>query len=381
MIEFKAECGHTVRAKDEDAGGVVRCSYCGRNAAVPDNASADLDFLFKEVEQPREPEGGGRRRKRRRETPLFARKKRIRGEFNPFAVVLRLCYAAALFIIVYVVGKMFVMPMFDPQKREQMLAGVNPNAPPAKRDDAADKPTAQSREVGLIRPRVTGLWVASTPSGAEVYCVADSKAPAGGRIHQVPGCVPLRTNDEFKNLPDGLYTVEVAFPWNDSTLKSYPKYLEFRKQLKGASPEQRKRLAEQYFIPDEASNVFVDKTEDQFYIVRQYRGVTVRKGQSSSVRALFLPKIPDSDPKTFAIEPLVSLGYIPNAKTYEFDHTNVRDELAISGVADADQPFVLEALSRIGLITYMTPERSVLLFKIGIQDGVPATRDIPEAPE
>jgi translation initiation factor IF-2 len=35
MIEFKAECGHTVRAKNEDAGQAVRCSYCGKAAKVP----------------------------------------------------------------------------------------------------------------------------------------------------------------------------------------------------------------------------------------------------------------------------------------------------------------------------------------------------------
>lgn len=381
MIEFKAECGHTVRAKDEDAGGVVRCSYCGRNAAVPDNTGANLDFLFSEVEQQAEPEARGRRRKRGRTGPFFGRRKRTPGGFNPFAVVLRLCYAAALIIIVVVVAKKVVVPMFDPQKREQMLAGVNPNAPPLKRDEATDKSVARPRELGLVHPRVTGLWVASTPSGAEVYCVADSKAPPGVRIQQVPGCVPLRTNDEFKNLPDGSYTVEVVFPWNDAGLKSYPNYLEFRKQLKGAAPEKRKQLANQYFIPDEAASVFVDKTEDQYYLVRQYRGVTVRKGQPNSVRALFLPWIPGGDPNTFVVEKLVSLGYIPDAKTYEFDKSNVRDELAISGVVEADQPFVLEALSRIGLISYMSPERSVLVFKIGIQDGGFASREMFETSE
>ena len=37
MIEFKAECGHTIRAKDEDVGKVVRCAYCGREAQVPED--------------------------------------------------------------------------------------------------------------------------------------------------------------------------------------------------------------------------------------------------------------------------------------------------------------------------------------------------------
>lgn len=381
MIEFKAECGHTVRARDEDAGGVVRCSYCGRNAGVPESGGADLDFLFNEVQQTEEPETGGRRRKRRKGKPLIVRKKRTPGEFNPFAVVLRLCYAAALIIIVILVAKWFVIPMFDPQKRAQMLMGVSPTAPPSKRDDASSKTQVRSRGPGLIRDtKVTGLYVGSMPTGAAVYCVDESKAPATGRIHQVPGCIQFRTNGESPHPTDGSYIVEVAFPWNDPNLNSYPNYFEFRKQLEPASHEQRKRLVDEYFIPDEASTVFVDQTEDQIYIVRQYRPVTVRQGQSKGVRALFLPKIRGGQPRTFAIEPLVS-GYIPNGKNYEFNEKDVRNELAYYGVAEADQPFVLEALSRIGLIPYMTSDRRVRLFKIGIQDGVFATRVIREASE
>ena len=378
MIEFKAECGHTVRARDEDAGGVVRCSYCGRNAGVPESGGADLDFLFNEVQQTDEQETGGRRRKRRKGKPLFARKKRTSGEFNPFAVVLRLCYAAALIIIVVVVARKFVIPLFDEAKKAAIFSS---GAKPPARDDASSKAPGRTRGPGLIRDtRVTGLYVGSTPTGAAVYCVDESKAPATGRIHQVPGCIQLRTNGECPHPADGSYIVEVAFPWNDPNLNSYPNYFEFRKQLEPASHEQRKRLVDEYFIPDEASTVFVDQAEDQIYIVRQYRGVTVRQGQSKGVRALFLPRIRGGEPRTFAIEPLVT-GYIPNVKTYEFDEKHVRDELAYSGVAEVDRTFVLEALSRIGLIPYMTADRRVRVFKIGIQDGAFATRVIREASE
>ena len=110
MIEFKAECGHTVRAKDEDAGGLVRCSYCGRPANVPEDAGDDLDFLFSDIEQP---EASAIKRKRKRaRAKLLAKRQRRPGEFNPFAVILRLCYGALLIIIVIVVGRMFVIPLF-----------------------------------------------------------------------------------------------------------------------------------------------------------------------------------------------------------------------------------------------------------------------------
>ena len=94
MIEFKAECGHTVRAKDEDAGGVVRCSYCGRRAAVPESREDTLEFLFKDAESasgPPAPPISKRTRKR-----LFARRAEKRKKADPFAIVLRMCYAALL---------------------------------------------------------------------------------------------------------------------------------------------------------------------------------------------------------------------------------------------------------------------------------------------
>ena len=108
MIEFKAECGHTVRARDEDGGGVVRCSYCGKPANVPEGGGDDLDFLFNDVEQDaNEP----KRAKRRGKSKRAAKRMGAQGEFNPFAVVLRLCYVALLIIIVLVVGDRFVIPL------------------------------------------------------------------------------------------------------------------------------------------------------------------------------------------------------------------------------------------------------------------------------
>ncbi len=384
MIEFKAECGHTVRARDEDAGGTVRCSYCGRNAAVPDNANRDLDFLFAEVQQPAQ-EGGGRKRRRKARKEAAAARPKRPGEFNPFAVILRLVYAAALIMIVVVVARKFVIPMFDSQKYAARLSGTGPGAKTAAaKEDAAHK--SQPRGPGYIcEPRPAGLYVASTPPGAKVFCVDESRAPTSGRIHQVSGCLTGTTPGGFPRAGDGNYVVEVVFPWNDrnltdSSLSNYQKYMELRKKLRDASSEQRKQLLDDYFLPDEASAFFVDQADDQIYLVRQYRGVSVRGSRSAGVRSVFLPKLfSGADAKKFQLEPLMT-GYIPDTKCYEFDERHVRSELGFYDVAEADQPWVLTGLSRIGAIPCMTTDRRLVMFKIDVHTGALGTPEIHRSP-
>lgn len=373
MIEFKAECGHTVRAKDEDAGGVVRCSYCGRTAAVPENEKNDLSFLFKDVEQ----QPASARRKRSRLGGFF--RKRSSGSFNPFSFVFRLCYVALLVIALVVVIRKFVMPMFDPETRTRRLAA----APEAGGSPASDSPgrgsTGSSQSRGLMGVDFSsGMYVASSPPGAQVYCIEESRAPAGGRLTSLPNSTRFQANTTPPRLSDGLYVVEVVFAWNDPRLSDpslpyHNQYVQFRRAVEKASASARTQLLNQYFLPDEASSVFVDETPDQIYLVRQYRSVPVRQGHSPGVRALFLPRIEAKDAGVFAIEPLLH-GYIPSQRAYNFDEVHVTSELAYYGVTPADQPHVIQALARIGLVPYVTPDGMVRLFKIGIHDGVFATR-------
>ncbi len=378
MIEFKAECGHTVRAKDEDAGGVVRCSYCGRTAAVPDNESTDLSFLFDDIqvgtdESPRKRRGLLRR---------LAGPKKRRGarEFNPFAVIFRLCYVALLIVIVVVIAQKFVIPMFDPETRSRKFAGKPSDSTQV---DGASNANQQPRRNGLVGSRaLSGLFVASTPPGATVFCIDESQAPARGRIDRLPTAARFRANGDAARLPDGTYVVEVVFPWNDPrlsdpTLSNYRSYVAFRRSIEKASHAQRKQLTEAFFVPDEASDIFIDETPDQIYIVRQYRPIRVRQGKSPGVRSLFLPRITTGDDRSFLIEPLVT-GYLANLKRYAYDETHVRSELTYYGVADADQPFILQALSRIGVIPYMVSDGRVRLFRIDLHEGTFSTRVIRE---
>ncbi len=364
MIEFKAECGHTVRAKDEDAGGLVRCSYCGRPANVPEGAGDDLDFLFSDVEQA--DDVGSSRKRKRSKGRLLARRKRRPGEFNPFAVVLRLCYGALLIVIVIIVGRMFVMPLF---KGEGLGGRPNFFSPPGP--VKPDPPEPRKREPvkpGLIaRKNLIGLYVNSTPPGAKVYCVPASKAPEQGRVHKAKGVIELQVGESYKRLADGEYVVEVVFAWNDQPLTVYDGYLDFRRSFHPASDDERDDLIKEYFVPDEGI-MFVDETEEQIYLVKQYRNVEVVNKQSDGVRALFLPRILQADGRSLSIEELVT-RHTPEEPAYSFDRRYVSDELRFNGVKETDLSFVLEGLSRIGVIPYVTADRRTLLFKIHIRDG------------
>ena len=94
MIEFKGECGHTIRAKDDDAGKVVRCSYCGKEAQVPEEED-ELDFLLTEVERTGDFDPPkSRRRAKPRPSAAAGPPIRPKSDFNPFGVALKMCYAA-----------------------------------------------------------------------------------------------------------------------------------------------------------------------------------------------------------------------------------------------------------------------------------------------
>lgn len=366
MIEFKADCGHTVRAKDEDAGGVVRCSYCGRNAGVPDTNDTDLSFLFRDIETPAEDadKGGFFRALRRRP--------RRRRDFNPFAIIFRLCYIAAVIVVIIVVAQKVVIPLFDEETRKDRFAGKNASTAPPNNVEGTRASTGG--RYGLATGKtLRGLLVASAPAGAQVFCIEESKVPESGRISRLARCTQFRANGAPSRLVEGTYVVEVAFPWNDPkltdpSLAHYDKYVAFRRAIENASQDRRRELANSFFLPDGAAGVFVDETVDQIYIVKQYRDVHLPKNGVASVRALFLPRLTARGSDAFLLEPLLH-GYTPTKKNYRFNEQHVRGELAFYGVPSSDQPVVVDFLARIGVAPYMTPDQSVRLFKIDPRNG------------
>lgn len=388
MIEFKAKCGHTVYARNEDAGRNVRCSYCGRDASVPGFISADLDNLLSGLEETGE-EDQEFNRQQRRENRRRKRKLRKRStvRFDPFALVIKLCYISMLIAIVYVITDKFIFTKFkDPAPEQYASQNVDHQNPSVQNESSQRRNSATRHHAGLQHVHNTrGLYVVSTPSGASVHVIEQFKALDSGRIAYMEGASKFHPDESQKRLLDGTYAVEVAFRWNDPRLcnpgmPDYEKFLAFRREIMAASTAQRHQLLEEYFIPDEATDFFVDETSDQIYFVRQYRDVVVRGTRSAGVRALFLPRTKAYDQSDFSIELLLK-DYLLVRRSYGFDESSVLYELAFFDVKSVDRKFVIEALSRIGIIPYVTPSGDTRLFKIGIHNGEFASQIVRVATE
>ncbi|MCH8148923.1 MAG: hypothetical protein IH987_13240 [Planctomycetes bacterium] len=359
MIEFKADCGHTVRARDEDGGGVVRCSYCGKPANVPEGGGDDLDFLFNDVEQN---SGESKRGKRRRgKSKRAAKRIGARGEFNPFAVVLRLCYAALLIIIVVVVGNQFVIPLF--QKGGVQKRTTGPVDLDQANVDGRRRPRGASKPREKLRPGT--LYVNSTPagSGVRIFCIEAGKAPTEGRIHRAQG-VTICMNGVCKPRGHGMFIVEVAIPVRHPDLRLGPRFNDFRRKLRDASKEKdRHQAANEYFIPDD-SVLLVDTDGSQQYFVRQYRQER-RRDRGTAVRALFLPRIPKESGRGYSVDKLIRGAFIPEGNQNEFDVADVSDELKdFFKIEQPERDAIVEALRRIGVISYRTPDGKTTLFEI-----------------
>jgi len=375
MIEFKADCGHTVRARDEDGGGVVRCSYCGKPASVPENNADDLDFLFTDVEQ-----GGvdGKPGKKRRgRAPRAPKRKKAPSEFNPFAVVLRLCYAALLIIIVLVVGQKFIIPLFKDDgiaSRESRRTLTEDDAPTRRSPRDSKEP---KRLLGWTKRAAAGvLYAESVPVGAVISCIKADKAPPQGPISGERDAVRCLSG-VCKPRGDGIFVVEVALPVVHPELKHAPGYYDFRRELRDAkSDKERNKAAERFFIPD-GSELFVMEDRGQTMIVRQYRDVELRPDRPTAIRSLFLPRIPRDSGRGFSIDTLVHDEFIPTGKNYLFDEEMVRADLKnLYDISAPDCDALVVALHRIGSIPFRTPNGKTRLFSIDVQKGWLADAEI-----
>ena len=187
-------------------------------------------------------------------------------------------------------------------------------------------------------------------------------------------CEPPAKRDPHKKL-----IVEVVLRIGDTSLTGHPGHIELRKQLRSTSAEAaRNRLVDRFFLPD-GGTVFFYEAKGQEFVVRQYGQVATRKREPTVIRALFLPRIAKPDGPGFSIESLLQGNFIPNEINYGLRVEAVRSELDLDGVPRSDQRHIMGALKRIGVISYVRPDKQTRLMRISAQDGWVGVENIGDA--
>lgn len=370
MIEFKAECGHTVRAKDDDGGKVVRCSYCGREARVPDQqdeGDRDLDFLFGEVELSAESEAHAPKRRRRRS-----------NRSNPFAssndradimgLVLKMVYVAIILTVVIVVGRKFILPAVMGQNQTENRQAT-PRPPRGSKPSTLSNPD-RGGLTATLDAKKSGIYVDSVPEGARIYIVDQSKvsnARTAFDILGTPACDLNKRARTFIDLREGSgFLVLCTLPINARGLKTYPGYRDLRERVEAG--EELASLDE-FLLPDKADNTGTVEFRDDFLLYRLYE-VDVAPKQWSPVIALFLPHQSVAQ----------NSRYLPKRKAFTFDKSEANSEMDFYGFPPTDQSFLIQSLESIGAMVYRFERDDEELFywlRVPLTEGVVKIRPLP----
>ena len=367
MIEFKGDCGHTIRAKDEDAGKVVRCSYCGREAPVPDEREDQLDFLLNEVERTGEFEsprrkGGGKPKP----TLGAAARARSRSEFNPFAVALKMCYAAIIITVLIVAGKQVYKQLIDVDRSARTAEAGKDDGGTSDGAPAPKGPTRRGLLWPKLAPQGAGIFFNSVPPQAQVY-VGKLGAGSDGSIFKNP--IKKGPTGRPIALQPACYEVAVSFRVADPQLMALPGYPEARHDFGDldAKEEDKIKVLEEYFLPDRRQRIALQRLSDFSHVIVRYYEVEVVRESWVAETALFLPR---------ELELAELMAYLPKEKVYGFDDEEIRVELQFRQVPEGDWQYISDALSQVGMLPYhldaerrRTKTPSYRLFVLGVTDG------------
>jgi hypothetical protein len=357
VFEFRASCGHSIRAREEDVGKTVRCNYCGMRVPVPDLGESALEYLFaSEAEQAAERGSqatSGPRRGKGFRIPIIGG---LLNETNPVRVLITFAYIGVVLVVVGVGGKM-LWRYLDSQLNAK-LTDAPPKVVEESPKPAPGGPTvpggakiASRSPFPMLEDKGTGLYITSYPPGAAIFVrgleedggtnvkLGTEESESVGRTPFPHKCVA------------GEYVIGIALPSTQRDLAKFPEYATLRRDLQTKSPAV---AAEQYFLPDGSVAMNVEQPPGAPEVfVRRYQAV-VRKGKWTPVTALFLPN-----------EPLESLlSHLPTEKVYNVDKERLITELGLLEVPSAAQPGIIELLSRVGKAVYRTEKTGCRIFQL-----------------
>ena len=366
MIEFKAECGHTIRAKDEDEGKVVRCSYCGRETQVPVNEPGELESLFSEVaaSDSQAPAAVSRKTRRamKRSAPTVTTPRAGPG-FNPFAVAMKMGYGAAIIIVLIVVGN-YVYKKWPTLS----FSGGDRSPEVNKVDDEGDRaPGAKrkSRGRGLLITKLNkrrgGIYVNSVPAPALVRLrmrEPEESHPTALELFRDAELETHKTNKAIE-LKTGRYDVVVAVKIDNPHLMDYPGYVDLRYKIDDGLAVSG--MLDGFFMPDGATEMGIIEMPDLIgtLLYRRYEREVVG-ADWTPLTSQFLPYGP--------VARLCKL--LPRKDAYGFDEDYVKRELDYYGIPERDQMYLVDALRRVGMVVYQVPgERHFRRLSLTLTDG------------
>jgi hypothetical protein len=160
-------------------------------------------------------------------------------------------------------------------------------------------------------------------------------------------------------LKPGKHTIAVAALISDPALMRMTGYVDLRAALEASQSDQEaSRRLKEYLLPDDDAAERLVRIGRYRYIARIYE-VEVDNSWVA-VTALFLPRRPLTE----------LMGYLPQQKTYGFNASDVRRELAFYKVPERDRADLLDALGRVGRMSYRnSDDEPYRLFQIDPNDG------------
>lgn len=365
MIEFKGECGHLIKAREEDAGKVVRCSYCGAESLVVNPDGQDFDRLFNEMERTGEYDKRATKSLRKQHRAEKKAAAIEAGATDPIDVIKKMIYVAIAVIVIAITWSQGVKIIRSlPDKPGVSISKSNGGQPASS---PTPTPAPQSRR-GLLTTRLDanqqGVYVTSVPGPCDVFVVEDWDMRSS-IINAPEADFNVRT-DSAVRLPASRRFIAVAIRLNHSELMSLPGYPELRRRIE--RDDYTNSDLETFFARDESIATRVDERSSSKYLVRVFE-VRVSTRVWQQVTALFLPDQP--------IGALVDrLG---NRDNYGFNMEDVKRELAFYQVDPADHDAIIKALRRIGLVVYTPQDGSAARsFRIDLGSGALTSFELPE---
>jgi len=353
VIEFRASCGHSIRAREDDAVKTVTCNFCGASAQAPDPTGSALDYLFTEVEEAQQRSSVNDAIRSRDSGPAIPIIGNLVKQNDPIKLVMTFVYIGIVLIVIGVGGKYLYQSVIKPMLAEKSapIAGTGSQVSPTGNTinglpaPNPVQPMVSRRPYPMLQEGATGIYVTSIPAGADVFMrtVASNTNPAvplGEDPKENKGQTPLMLAEDTP----GEYVIAVSVTSASPELMKLPKYKALRRSLMGGG--NAFAAAEAYFIPDGSTELrVVSPPRVPPTFVREYR-VTVRKDRWSPVCAFFLP-----DSKLSELVP-----YLPKKKAYNVDEERLEAEFDLYNVAPKDRPLVLKVIENIGAAVYRTPD-------------------------